>query len=336
MNTEDQVAELFKSKLNSKILDLKDKLAEATRNRLAYQQLIVNNSNNLYDNEILKYVKRLNLNLDKLSSVKIDNLYKVNLDEAYLTKNRGINELLKYGDSTDDDNRIILTYYKMFYKYVKLELSIERRLAKFERFNFTKHFIKHLFKEYFKNVGFELLRPNNKEHYSLPNNIIIGLRGKDKRKVGDKYGYKSKVNWGESLRVLKHIAETDAPELYSEYNNGNLSKSEFINAMKPLLYNSETNPNGKKWLVKITNDSNFWLVINTTLSSLKNVRNYAIVPTNYVNNESRSQIDFTNHIETVEEIIVSNRLGFRDKIRAIERFDYNYLLNNFKNDILIN
>ena len=137
-------------------------------------------------------------------------------------------------------------------------------------------------------------------------------------------GVKFKVNWGESFKLLKLFASKNYPQIYAEFLNRTIDKRTFIDRMKPYTYDEQVNPTGFKWLVHLHKRESLWLILYKKHIDTK----YNIIPSNFIMNATRSQIDFTNNVKSTDEIIESNELGFRDKLNCLVRFDPNYI-NNF-------
>lgn len=150
--------------------------------------------------------------------------------------------------------------------------------------------------------------------------------GKEVRKV---------VDWGNSLKVLFDIAQTQEHDglhkLYSKRANKEISKREFIDAMKPYVY-SEATPSLPKWLVYVTDDGACWIRWKKFKALFTNRSEYSFVPTNYIHNETRSQIDFAKNAKSIDDIIKSRLLGFRDKLNILLKYDISYT-NTFKHDL---
>jgi len=133
------------------------------------------------------------------------------------------------------------------------------------------------------------------------------------------------IDWGESLKTLNAIAR-DLPEakyLVEAYERKEIKKNEFIASMKKYTYTKDT-PDKPKWLVYGTRERHpFWHWSKHSASS-ENYYLYSFVPTNFVHNETRSQIDFTDNATNIEEIVETSLLGNKDKVNAILRFEPNH------------
>jgi len=317
----------YTSIINNKIELLKSKLEDATRNRKIYEKLILINKDKVYPNDILSYVSDVYHNKKQYNKFKIIELFNVK-NGQYRNK---INSIL-YNNVSNDEFRLIYSYYVNFMEYSILESNLDLKLEKYERLNISSATISYLFKIYFWYISIGLLRSRSK--IQLPYNVNIRVYGKNPNNARKKYNNNSvSVDWGESLKVLINIAKEIKPDLYNAYINKNIKKKDFIQSMKPYVYNKELNPNGKKWIVKRDKDFNLWIVIWSRFSNLKNIRNYSIIPTNFIATKDRSQIQFANNVKSIDDIITSRELGFRDKLRVLERYDINYCLNTFDNDL---
>lgn len=135
------------------------------------------------------------------------------------------------------------------------------------------------------------------------------------------------VDWGESIKFLKERSKELDIELYEQFEKGYISRKQFISAMGK--YNL-------KWHIYINKDFNHWLILKSYQSPIDHARMYGITPNNFVRNKTRSQIDFTDKHGTIEEIIETDKLGLRDKIRALERINMDYCLKTFNNDLQYN
>lgn len=320
-----------------KVEEYTEKFNHAVRNRKIYEKLILDNEKYVEPNEIINYINDVTIHKTKqYNKFKIKELYKsykfneVNEDSRdFDIIKLKINNFILSEDS--DKHRLIFSYYYNFMRYVILESDLDLQIEKYENLKLSNNMLVYLFKTYFWCVSNELLLSGEK--YELPYNVTIKVVGKNKNYSRKKYKTKyEKVDWGKSLKTLKSIAKDIDIDLYNSYINKSISKSLFIEQMKKYTYNKDTNIKGKKWLVKSTSDYNLWLVIWSKYSILKNISNYSIIPTNFIINETKSQIDFTNNVKNIKEIISSKLLGFRDKLRALERFDLNYCLNKFENN----
>ena len=173
---------------------------------------------------------------------------------------------------------------------------------------------------YYNNVANALLKGIEYIMFGVGNLLVVSRRCKLSK------GIKYKVDWGESFTTLKEYAKNNHNDLYTLYIEKKLNKRAFIIAMSPYCYDKDKNPNGFKWIVHMHKDQSAWLIFyKKKISTI-----YNIVPSNFVMNATRSQVDFTNNINSIDEIYDTNQLGFRDKLNCLLRYDINYI-NRFPN-----
>jgi hypothetical protein len=318
-----------------KILDNSKRLKEANRDISYYGRLIMANREHMYDNPVLTALFN-NKSLDhiKLSRVDYDKIIqpvpfiKGNIPTEY---NNKYSAYLKNGKYRD----IINVYMYGFVNSYKKKVAISKEIIESNKFLQVKHeTLVYIIRRYFLQVQIHLLTGGS---YKFPGiGATIKIYGKHKRKA--KYNYqvlRPTVDWGASFKYLIEQSEHLDKETFDLYKKKYITKSDFIRKMRPFLY-SYTNPKGLKWLLYSEKNFDLWLVLRTNLRKLDQLRMYSIVPTNFINNLSKSQIDFTNNVKDISEIIETELLGFRDKIRAMERYDMEYCLKTFDNDIKYN
>ncbi len=314
--------------LNDKINNLKLKLDNATRNRKIYEQFILKCEKDVHSNSILDYVKSKNAGIYKsYNKFKLSELYKLYVDKFNTSKFLIHNIPIK-GVIRDEQNKLIFSYYYNFMKYAISENDLDLEIEVYENLTFSPSFISLIFRLYFKHIGLLLLNKGNS--YSLPFKILLKIVSKNASLSEVKYHKIRNVDWKASLDTLLSISKDIKPNIYKSYINKNINKKEFIQSMKSYTYNKIDNPTGKKWIVKRLKDYNLWLVLISRYSNLTEFKNYNIVPTNFIINKTKSQIDFTDNANDIDEIITSKLLGFRDKLRALERFDLTYCMNTFQ------
>lgn len=246
-----------------------------------------------------------------------------------------LNPLINNGEYKE----ILNVYIKAFMKAYRLRHEANRSLKRLVKFNSIKDFtLQFIIKRYFLQAQKALLGGSNFE--LIKAKALISIYGKSRKKK--KYGYailRKTEDWGESLKFLISQSEKLNNDAYVKYTSKLITKREFFGLMKPYLYSS-TNPKGLKWIIYSDKDLDHWVILKDV--SMPNVSpprqygfvaNYNITPTNFVQNEGRSQIKFTNECKGLFDIIETEELGLRDKIRALERYDFNYCLKTFKNDI---
>lgn len=327
--------------LNTKLDSIKDELISIERNLRINANIIIKYENTVYPNDIVEYVKEIKLGNASYNKYKINSLYRTaeskelrnvlfskSLYEAYLINNTLHNLIpirYKSQDNIENVNSIASAYIN-FYKYVIKYHRLHEQLIKYEKIQLPIFVINRFIKLYFIYASRFILRFREAK-LALPHNIYIYVYGKSRKNDKTK---KLKVNWGETNRNLKELSKTIDYNLYDEYNNKRITKSEFYDRIVPQL-------NGIKYHKYLDKDVNHWLIVNSKFSSINGVNDYGITPTNFVENKTRSQIDFANNAKNIDEIIVSNHLGFRDKIRILERFDMDFCkrtyLNNINNDL---
>lgn len=318
-----------------KILDNNKKLKEANRDISYYGRLILANKDQMYDNPVLTALFN-NVNLDniKLTRSEYDKIIKYTPFVKGVSPteyNNKYSAYLKNGRYRD----IINIYMYGFVNSYKKKVEASMQILESRKFIEVKHeTLVYIIRRYFLQVQMHLL---NGSQYTFPSiGATIKIFGKHRRKA--KYNYqvlKPTIDWGASFKYLIEQSEYLDKETYDLYKKKYITKSDFIRKLRPYLYRHD-NPTGLKWLLYSEKNFDLWLTLRTRLRKLEQLKMYSIVPTNFINNISKSQIDFTNNVNSIGEIIESELLGFRDKIRAIERYDMEYCLKTFQNDIKYN
>ena len=257
---------------------------------------------------------------------------------AILTKvNNKINNIIpiRYRlDSIEDKAiiEVIIAAYLNFYKYVLKYHTLCERIDKYSNLKLSQFVIRKYLKHYYKNAAQLILREREAKFY-IGANIYIYVYGKSGKGV-KKYGLKArkKIDWGSTNRNLKEIAKRDYPEIYAKLEAQDYGVRDLYSLLKPYFY-SKDNPNGIKPLVYLDKEVTHWLIINNKYSNIEGVRDYGIVPTNHIDTKDRSQINFAKEAKDVDEIINSDLLGFRDKLRVLERFDMDFCKRTYYNNI---
>lgn len=212
-------------------------------------------------------------------------------------------------------NPVISAYFKSFVNTLIYIYNLRYLKNLYELCNIDYQTYYRIISNYYNNVANSLLKGEEYIIHGVGKLKVISRRMKLSRTT------KFKVDWGESLNVLKEFAKNHHYNIYELYINKKINKQSFIHALKPFCYDEKTNPTGFKWLVHLHKDYSAWIIFcNKKINS-----NYNIVPSNFIMNETRSQIDFTNNIKSIDEIYNSNRLGFRDKLNCLLRYDFNYI-----------
>lgn len=287
----------------------------AVKNKLFFAKLITDKyKDDVYPNDILNYILNVSNNpIAHFNTDKVRVLFAMNDIRTILKTNLRL-----------DISKEIFNIYNGFKDAVEKESIATLKLIDLENTNLNDRAFRYLYRKYFENVSYKLLETGH-----IYNFYRAGIYIKIKSKI--RKGNKLKPDWGESLKLLKLLAENHNPELAKRYANKDITKQDFINEMKSITYNETTNPNGKKWIVYCNKDLDHWLIINRHHSTIKNSQYLHITPTNYIINETKSQVDFVKNAKSVKEIIYSGELGFRDKIRALENFDMAFCLNTYDN-----
>jgi len=217
-------------------------------------------------------------------------------------------------------NPIITNYFKSFVDILISIYNLNNIKKLYESCNIDYQTYYRLITTYYNNVANSLLKGEVYILFGIGRLNVICRRNTLSKTT------KYKVDWGESLKVLKEFAKNHYPAIYKDYIDKIINKASFISSLKPYLYDEKNNINGFKWLVHLHKDYSAWLVF----TNKKINWNYNIVPSNFVMNETRSQVDFTNNITSINDIYNSNQLGFRDKLNCLLRYDFNYI-NKFPN-----
>jgi hypothetical protein len=124
---------------------------------------------------------------------------------------------------------------------------------------------------------------------------IFSIQGKEATK---------NIDWGETKKLRKRLLDAGHS-----------------------LYNPDTNPNGKKYLVYYDSDYMYWYWWQRRASNIPNHYLYTFTPTNFINTADRSQLKFVKEAKTKDDIIDSELLGNRDKLYCLVRFDPSHGLN---------
>ena len=215
---------------------------------------------------------------------------------------------------------LIKSYLKGIMVLYLKEYDLETKLNEAESKKIPYYLYYYIIEQYYESVAISLLRG---KYYHVKNigmiKVVIKRTSFDRKKV----------NWGASLALLKEFASKEHPEIYREFMNRDISKSEFIDALSPYFYDEGNNPTGFKWLVHITNDFSPWLSYSKANCNIDKKYLFGIVPTNYCNTKERSQSAFVKACRKEEDILYCDKLGFRDKLNALITFNPSYK-DNFK------
>lgn len=331
------VVEEYNRLIEAKLLSLNNELDKANRNRMLYQNLILKNEDKVYPNSVIR-----GINKHKLKSAYTRRAISLMFKSLISINTRKIDGAGSLVTNQSEDNREIVSYYTKFRKHAYKETALENKLYLYEQLRLPKSVIKFTFKTML-NYGARYLLLGNR--LQLPNNFSLIIRGKSRKKVYDKYGVpkKLKVDWAKSYETLEAIASSHSNitrELLLRYKRKEITRKDFMNSMKPYVYNKTSNPNGKKWIVPDNKDFDFWLIMWSKFSKLDNLDKYHIEPSNYISPAvvsdlgiPRKQSEFMKLVKHVDDIINTKYLGLRDKIMMLEKYDVNYCLNTFENNI---
>ena len=325
--------------VKSKLEDIESEIEQVRRNRKLYEQLILRTESKVYPNNVITAIK----------NHKIESGYhrhKINKMFANLMYSRDNRHLatIELVPNHDEEGLEILSQYSNFKEFATREALLETRYELYSSIALSERTLKYLFNTMLK-FGARYIFETG-ERLSLPHNILLRIKGKRRKikermdKFKSKFYMKKKIDWNESMKTLIAIGEELAPELTSRYNERRINKREFIQEMKPYVYNKDTNPDGKRWLVDDNKEHDFWLVIDDTFCNLDGMKDYKIEPSNYISPKvvndlgiPRKQSEFMKTVTCVHDIIDTEYLGMRDKIMMLEKYDLDYCLKTFNNDI---
>jgi hypothetical protein len=318
--------------VGTKIRTLTARLKDARRNRKLYENLILKYEDKVMPNPILTGVK---------ANVDIDYYNKQNIYDMFTTTkllsdtNNVANVNLIVGNDRIDKNRIIVTYYEKFKRYVVLENTINTRLRKYAKLDISKWTLRYMFKNMLKYVAIFILETG--KSFPLPNVIFLQILGKNKDVQLKKHNkISTTVDWKQSIDTLLAIAKDIQPTIYNDYITKKIVRKDFMYNMKPFLYHKEDRPNAPKWIVHSDKNLNFWLIVKTKYSQLINSNKYSIVPSNYISPRvvrelgiERKQSEYMKLVTSVNEIIESEYLGLRDKIAMLDKYDNKFCINTY-------
>jgi len=305
---------------------LNTRLASATMNRKLYEKLILKSEEIVCKNKILSTIKANT----KSYYGENDMYYMFKTTKLISNSNNVVNPDVVVYNSNLDYNKLILTQYENFKKYVYSEQLFREKIYKYELLQLSDRTLKYMAKYIFKHIA-EFLLSTGKV-FPLPYRILLKIIGKRRDIQFKKYGVrKSKVDWNESIKTLIAISKDIAPLIHTAYINKNITRKEFMGQMKPYTYNKDDRPNAPKWIVQDTNEIDFWLTTNTKYSSLNNSQKYVVVPNNGVAIKmgtdlgiERKQSEFMKLVKDKQEIITTNYLGFRDKLAMLAKYDLEF------------
>jgi len=283
----------------SKVID--DLLNETRRKALyiATQLVHVGESHNLridIFNQVRQYLDgTFRFTREQLEEINIKNMYS---EDWFISK-----------------THIITAYFKILIATLINEYKLEEIKKVLTLCNIEYQLYYRIVNTFYTRVSISLL---NGFEYNIYN---VGILRVASKKANLSRGVKFKIDWGESFKLLKYYANKHYPSIYKDYIEGILNKRAFIHTLIPYTYNETTNPDGFKWLVHLHKEENAWLMFQK-----KRINpDYNIIPSNFIMNETRSQVDFTNNAKSERDILESGQLGFRDKLNCLLRFDPTYI-----------
>lgn len=322
--------------INVILKDLDEKFVEFSKNRDMYQKLIIKNADKVYANPTLKTILAHREGVI-FSTRDIEDLFP-NAETRY---SLSIKDEFKdiVASVEPGDNILIPNMYAQFKKYVIFEHNTILKIKEYQKISISNRSLYNLTSSIFRIASKYIL--TSKSGITLPNKITISVKGKSRLRNKIKYGRNiNKIDWNKSFMTLLAIAEQDQPLIYDAYRNKRIVKNQLIEQMRPYVYNKHTNPTGKKWLVNDGKEFDFWIVINHKYSKLANLFKYNIVPSNYISPSvvdkleiDRKQSEFAKLTEYPEDVIDTEHLGLRDKLRMLERYYLPYCFKTFKHNI---
>lgn len=312
---------------NTFIKTITDKVYDSYRIELKEVNATINNERDtvlLFRDKLLKHSEQLYITSFIKAIAKLDS--NLTLDEDLIRTT--LKTTNQYGsDLTFKSNPLYKNYTIIICNaYLNYLEQVKRKTELLKLIKFTKPFITFLLRAYLFSVQLYILRGNM--YYFSKINYYLYIFGKSVIKKNKPIINNIKnVDWGASLRYLKDRAKEVDIELYNQYNSKFISKRQFIDSMAKYKI---------QWHIYQEKMFNHWIMLRKRYSTTENSSLYKLIPNNGVQNKTRSQIDFTNSISTVDEILETNLLGFRDKLRALERFDMDYCLTHYNNDLQYN
>jgi len=304
------------SHIESEYRSLISIIKSETLNILHFKKLILGRLQDIY---LTDFVKAL---LDTDDKVRMD----TKLVESTLSRIKDLNNTttqIVIAQNKDVDKVIRLYIISFCTSFLARVKAREQYLIYKQLYKLNKVRLAFILRKYFFNVQRSLLRGH---HYNIPIvNFTLSIIGKPVRhKYNKAHKVKLKPDWGASYRYLKELAEKHDSKLLALLNSKRITKQEFIVGMRK--YNL-------KWYIYHTNTINFWVRLQNTYCPDSNGRYYNIVPNNFIGNATKSQIDFTNKHNQPKDIIDYPKMGFRDKLKALERVALDYCKTTFRHDL---
>lgn len=173
----------------------------------------------------------------------------------------------------------------------------------------------------------------NKE---IANNILTGyshnfghglssIQIETKEKIyrhGDKA--RKSIDQGESNKTLYRLIEEVDPNLLKDYRNKKISREIFHARAKQYTYHPTRNPEGKKWIIYHLDDEFPYIVWKKKTSIVPNRGLYWFSPTLYINTENRSMNMLCSELNTKQDVLDNDDIGFINKLILLNKLDRNY------------
>ncbi len=318
-NNKEIVAE-YNLLLEEEITAITETIDKSLKSVKLYGKLVLEHHNLYIRNRITDYIKDV---FTTNGSFEYNKSYKLFVKD-------NIKNYIQ-GNLQDDKHRIVRAYFYNFKEAVMVLIEAETKLVNLEKQRVNLKTIHYLYRQYNWHMGTEMLTTG--AHYPIGSGFRLKIQYKPRSNRVSVGKNRQKVDWGASFKRLKLLLKDKDNELLQSYRDKLITKAELIHESRPLFYNAETNEEGDKWLVYDEKDFDFWLVLKTYDSKEENRRFYGVTPANYIENITRSQSDFMKEANSIDDIIHSKLLGFRDKIFMLEKYDITHCLNKFKDDI---
>lgn len=117
-------------------------------------------------------------------------------------------------------------------------------------------------------------------------------------------------------RIERHFDDNGQPKDRSiNWEESNKFKQTLLDAGIE-LYDKNTNPNGRKWLLYHTEPYVYYINWFVSVNVHKFIKFFKFEPSTYINTKSRIMNDSTENVD-VEDILNNPKLGFRNKLSAI-------------------
>jgi hypothetical protein len=288
----------FHKELVTKEVILKSKLEAYSKQRNRLLELLESNNNLL----VLNYIE-----FDNLAKIGYD--LPINLYELEFNTLRCENVIQK---------GLLLDYYTSFIEITKKEIEFKRLVSINNVSNVSIELYRRIIEYLNIEISAVILLGG---YYTFSNGIGIIFVKRCKGKISTDYKA--------SLDVLDAIAKEKNIDLYNKYRQKEIKKNDYIKAMKPYVYSAE-HPELDKWIVFRNKEIDHYINWLKNRCRLVNKVVFKFVASNYIHTPNRSQVEFATNAKSVEEILYDKRLGFRDKLNIILRYDSTFTM-KYKN-----